>query len=199
MGRCHFIAACAGMLSVAFITNGCAGRTVNNKLARDAIMGAYAETLSDNDLQVMSIIQLGPNDAIAETQLHTAFRLQKRNKEWVVREVRVGRANWEKIDDILRALQQFKIDEAGRNLDNILAAIGAYRQKNGRLPQFRDYIELSDALYPLFLSPLIREDPWKRPLTAVWTGPDTIRILSSGPDGEPGTSDDIERTRTFSK
>ena len=189
----------AVLLAIALITSACAGRTISNKLAQDAIVGAHAQTLADRDLEVLSIIQLGPRDAIAETRLHTAFRLQKTGDDWVVREVRIGRGEWEKLDDVLRALQQYKIDETSRLLDRIFSAVDSYREKNGRLPQFRDYIELSDALYPLHLSPLIREDPWKQPLTATRISPDTIRLSSVGPDGKPGTPDDIERTRTYPK
>jgi len=38
------------------------------------------------------------------------------------------------------------------------------------------------------------EDPWKNPLNYVYPGqknPDTFDLFSSGPDGQPGTDDDI--------
>jgi hypothetical protein len=193
------MAACALMLAVAAVAGGCGSRTITTKLAQDAIVGAHEDTLADKDLQVVSIVQLGPGDAVAETQLHTAFRLQKVDNQWVVREVRVGRGEWEKLDDILRALEQFKIDETRRIFDAIFSALDTYTRKNGHLPQFRNYIELSDALFPLYLPHLVREDPWKRPLAAMQTGPGEICITSAGADGKPGTADDIERSRTFSK
>lgn len=193
------IAASAAVLASALVTNGCGARVVNIKSVQDAILESQEGILADKDLQVTSVTQLGPNDAVAETQVRTAFRLRKSGNDWVVREVRVGRGEWQNLDEVLRAILLVKTDETVRIFDRIFAALEAYRQKNGRLPQFRNYIELSDELFPLYLTPLIREDPWKYPLSATQTGPETVRISSAGPDGKPGTADDIERVRVFSK
>jgi hypothetical protein len=186
----------AGLLMLALIANGCGGRAVNKKTARDAIIGTRTGELAQGDLQVLSVTQVGPREAVVETQIHSAFRLQKVGSEWVVREVRVGRGQWEKLDNILSSLQQAKIEETSRSLEKIAGAIESYRHKNGRLPEFKDYIGLSDALYPLFLSPLIREDSWNHPLTAIRVDPATIRIVSAGPDGKLNTPDDIQIIRS---
>ncbi len=182
----------AGLLGLALLTNGCGGRAVNKKLARDVIIGSQSDALAKGDIQVLSVSQMGPREAIVETQLHSAFRLEKVGHDWVVREVRVGKGQWEKLDDILSSLQQVKIAETHQFLEKIGAAIEAYRQKNGRLPDFNDYVGLSDALYPLFLSPLIREDAWGHPLVAIRSNSGTLRLISPGPDGKLGTPDDIE-------
>ncbi|MBZ5499578.1 MAG: type II secretion system protein GspG [Acidobacteriia bacterium] len=187
----------AGLIGLSFLPNGCGGRAVNKKTARDVIVGSPADALTKADLEVLSVTQVGSSEAVVETQLHSAFRLQRSGSEWVVCEVRVGHGQWEKVNDIMRALQQVKIDETRQSLEKIAAATEAYRQKNGRLPEFKDYIGLSDALYPLYLSPLIREDAWKHPLAAFRLGSDAIRLISAGPDGKQGTPDDIELTKTF--
>lgn len=183
---------CAGLFGLALLSAGCGSRALGKRLARDAILDAHADTLSPSDLQVMAVTQVGRGEAVVETQLHAAFRLRKVGGQWLVREVRVGEGQWESLDDILRSLQQVKIEETRRSLEKIAAAIDAYRQKYGRLPAFRNYVDLSDALYPLFLSPLIREDAWKRPLAATSAGPNAVRLVSAGPDGKLGTPDDIE-------
>jgi hypothetical protein len=185
------------MFGVAVSAGGCGGRAVNKKLARDVIIGSRADTLTKSDIEVISVSQIGSREAIVETQLHSAFRLEKVGHDWVVREVRVGKGQWENLDDILRSLEQVKIAETRRSLEKVAAAIKAYRQKNGRLPEFKDYIGLSDALYPGFLSPLIREDAWGNPLIAILLSRDTIRLLSAGPDGKTGTPDDLELIQTF--
>ncbi len=183
---------CAGLLGIALLAQGCGGRAIGMRTARDVILDAHADILTQGDLQVLSVTQVGRDEAVVEARLHSAFRLRKIRGEWVVREVKLGRGQWESIDDILRSLQLVKIEETRRNLEKIAAAIDAYRQKNGRLPAFKDYIDLSDVLYPLYLSPLIREDAWKRPLVATWAGANSIRLTSAGPDGKLGTPDDIE-------
>ncbi len=182
----------AGLLGLALLANGCGGRAVGKKMARDVIIGAHAEALTQGDLEVLAVTQVGPGEAVVEVQLHSAFRLRKVGAEWVVREVKVGQGQWESLDDILRSLQQVKIQETRRSLEKIAAAIDAYRQKNGHLPAFKNYVDLSDALYPHYLSPLIREDAWKQPLVATSAGPGAIRLVSPGPDGKLGTPDDIE-------
>jgi hypothetical protein len=187
----------AVLFGLALIANSCGGRAVNKKTARDTILGTGTGELGKSDLQVLSVTQVGAREAVVETQIHSAFRLQKVGNEWVVREVRIGQGQWEKLDNILSSLQQAKIEETRRNLEKIAAAVETYRKKNGRLPEFKDYTGLSDALYPLFLSPLIREDAWNHPLTAVLLDSDTIRIISSGPDGKLNTADDIELTRSY--
>jgi hypothetical protein len=166
-------------------------------MARSIILKARADTLAKEDLQVLGVTQLGPQDAVVETQLHSAFRLQKVGGDWVVREIKVGQGQWERLGDLMRALERIKIEDTRDGLGKIAAAIGEYRAKNNRLPSFANYIELSDALYPLYLSPLIREDAWKQPLIAVFSPPGTVRLISPGPDGKIGTPDDIELVRVF--
>ncbi len=183
------------MLGLALLANGCGGRAVGKDMARDLIIGAHADALTKGDLEVLAITQVGSGEAVVETQVHTAFRLRRVGGAWVVREVKVGQGQWESLDDILHSLQQVKIEETRRSLEKIAAAIDAYRQKNGRLPAFKNFIDLSDALYPLYLTPLIREDSWKHPLVATPAGPGAIRLVSPGPDGKLGTPDDIEIIR----
>jgi hypothetical protein len=180
----------------ALLLSGCGGRSINKTTARDAIIGSQAAALATSDLEVLSVSQMG-SQAVVETDLHSAFRLEKVGSEWVVREVRVGQGQWEKLDDILRALQRVKVEETRQVLEKIASAIEAYRQKNGQLPQFSDYVGLSDALFPLYMSPIVRLDAWGQPLSASRVDLETVRLASAGPDGKLGTADDIELTRVF--
>jgi hypothetical protein len=182
----------------ALLLNGCGGRSINKKSAREAIIGSQAAALTTRDLEVLSVSQMG-SEAIVETDLHSAFRLERVGSEWVVREIRVGQGQWEKLGDILRALQQVKVEETRQALERIASAIEAYRQKNGHLPQFTDYVGLSDVLFPLYMTPVLRLDAWGHPLSASRVDPETVRLASAGPDGKLGTADDIELTRVFGR
>ncbi len=194
LGRSLLLCALAALL-----LNGCGGRAVNKKTARDAILGSPGATLTERDVGILSVTQVAPGEAIVLTDLRTAFRLVRVGREWEVREVRLGEGSWVKMDDLLRALDQVRTDDARATLAKIAAAIEAYRQKNGSLPKFKDYVQLSDALSPLYMSPVVRLDPWGNPLSAVLEGPDTILLISAGPDGKLGTADDIQLTRDFRK
>lgn len=185
-------------LAIAFISNGCGGRTVNKNSARDVIIGSPAAVLAKTDVEVVSVTSVGSHEAVVETRLNVAFRMERSGSDWIVREVRVGHGQWEKVDDVLQALRQIKSEQTRELLGKVAAAIETYKQKNGRLPEFKDFVSLTDVLYPVYLSPLIREDAWRHPLVAISARPGTIRLISAGPDGKLGTPDDIELTRTFS-
>ena len=178
------------LVSVLLLT-ACGGRSMNNHLARDLIMEIPEVTLQKNDLEVVDITQVSGSEVIAETTLKAGFRLEKHRGVWVVREVRLGHGQWEKVDNFVRALDEVKIAQTREMLGRIAEAIGKYRESNGALPVFKDYVNLSNALSPNYLTPLIRLDAWKRPLQAERTGPDSIVIRSAGPDGKFGTMDDI--------
>lgn len=149
------------------------------------------------DISIESVQSLGGNTAIAEARVRTALRLERVGGTWVVREVRIGRRPWERLDTLLAAVERAKGDETRKTLDRIADALARYRTQRGKIPDFNDYVALSDALHPDFLNPLVRDDAWQRPLAAYRTDADTVRIVSPGPDGKLGSSDDIELVRAY--
>jgi hypothetical protein len=175
------------------LLSACGGRNLSIVDARELIAGIPQEALKKEDVDVVKTTQTSGSEAIVETKLNAAFRLEKVRGKWEVREIRVGRGQWEKIDNLVRTLELVKIEETRDMLDKVAQSIQAYRKETGALPEFTDYISLSDKLSPKFMTPLIRLDAWRRPLGAVRTN-DTIAIWSNGPDGNPGTSDDIRIT-----
>jgi hypothetical protein len=175
----------------------CGGRAINKKTAQDLIVQSPLSLLSKEEVYIESVTQTGQRDAVVEASLHAAFRFEKVEGKWVIREVRLGKRPWENLDNVLRALDLVKSEETRKLLDQVAIAVAQYRAKKGALPEFKDYVALSDALCPDYLTPLIRLDAWKNPLAAFRTGPTGIRLLSAGPDGKLGTSDDIELTRNF--
>jgi len=162
--------------------------------ARDLIIHIPAEALEKSDVEVVNITQVSGSEAIAQTTLKTAFRLERVQGTWVVREVRIGHGQWEKVTNLVKSLEKVKIEETGGMLDSIADAIRKYREANGSLPGFKDYIALTDLLSPRYLTPLIRLDSWRRPFWAELTKSNTVVVRSAGPDGRYYTNDDIART-----
>jgi hypothetical protein len=144
-------------------------------------------------VEVVKVIQISGSDAVVETRLRTAFKLEKTKNGWVAREVRIGGAQWEKVSNLEQALEMVRIEETQQMLERIAGAIIKYREAKGSLPAFKDYVSLSDLLTPSYLSPLIRLDAWKRPLEAARQDSNSILLQSAGPDGTPGTPDDIQK------
>ena len=148
-------------------------------------------------LYIDSVSQTGSRDALIEARLNAAFRFEKVNGRWVMREVRLGGRPWEKVEDFLKCMDAVKAEETRRMLTGVADAVSRYRQKKGALPAFKDFIGLSDLLTPEFLTPLVRQDAWNRPLAAFPAGSDGIRLVSPGPDGKLGSTDDIEVIRDY--
>lgn len=177
------------------VLTACGGRAINKKNAQDIIAGQGLFT--EKTIDIESVSQTGSAEAIVRAKLPAAFRLQKVHGKWEMREVRVGNGQWEKVENFVAALNRIKAEETTAMLNEVAVAIDRYRAKNGRLPDFKDYVALSDVLTPDYLQPLIRLDAWQNPLIAIRTAPVSLLLLSAGPDGKVGTPDDIVLTRTY--
>lgn len=177
--------------ALAVLAAGCGGRSIGRKNARELITGISPQEIDADDIHVESVGQTGARNAVIEARVKTAFRVEKVQGRWVVREVKIGTHQWEKLDTLMQALDRVKADEARKTLDQLSAALAEYIRKNGRLPEFKNFVELSDTLYPLYIKEIIRNDAWDHPFSAEKLGGKKIRITSPGPDGQPGTRDDI--------
>jgi hypothetical protein len=173
----------------------CGGRSINKKTAQKIISSESPLKSAD----VESVTQTTSGQAIVQTRVPAAFRLEKSGGEWVIREVKVGDGHWEKLENVLGALDRLKREETEKMLEQVATALDKYHQNNGRLPGFSDYVTLSDALSPDYLSPLIRLDSWEQPMVAVRISSSQVQLISAGPDGKVGTADDITLTRNYSK
>jgi hypothetical protein len=181
------------LISILLLT-GCGGRRLGEHAAQDLIIDIPEENLQKEDVDIINVTQVSGSEAVVETRLNATFRLEKVRGKWLVREVRLGHGQWEKVNDLIQTLNFVKAEETREMLDEIAEAIERYRRENGSLPAFKDYIALSDLLSPKYLTPLIRLDAWRRPLEAELRGSNTIVIRSAGPDGKFGTTDDIVKT-----
>ena len=185
------------VLPFVYLLVACGGRTVTRSSAEKLLVNLPSGVLDEGDVKVVSVSQISAGTAIAETTLRAAFRMEKVQGEWVIRDVRLGNHQWESVENLMAALDRIKVDKAHQVLETISAALLQYRQKSGHLPAFDDYVDLSDALYPNYMTEAYRLDPWRQPLRAFREGPDTVKLVSSGPDEKPDTHDDIVLVRNY--
>jgi hypothetical protein len=174
------------------LLSACGGRSLNSGHARNIISGMPQDSLEKEDVDIIKVSQSSSSEAVVETRLKTAFRLEKVRGKWEVREVRIGHGPWENISNLERTLELVRIDETRKMLDAVAESIQAYRKAHGAMPEFKDYISLTDLLSPAFMTPLIRLDAWRRPFGAERLNK-SISLWSAGPDGKPGTADDIRK------
>jgi len=172
----------------------CGGGELAKHTAQNLIVDIPEESLKKEDVDIVSVTQVSGSEAIVQTRLKTAFRLERVRGKWVVREVCLGHGQWEKVNDLIQTLDFVRAEETRKMLDTIAEAIEKYRSENGRLPVFKDYVALSDLLSPKYMTPLIRLDGWRRPFESELRDPNTIVIRSAGPDGKYNTTDDIVKT-----
>ncbi len=184
----------AFLITSLLLCAGCGGRSMNKSLARDLITQIPGEVLEKRDVEVANISQVSGSEAIAETSFKTAFRLERVHGSWVVQEIKIGHGQWEKVSNLVKALEKVKAEETAAMLDRTVEGIRKYRADKGSIPVFKDYIGLSDLLTPKYLTPLMRLDSWRRPFFAGLSPANTITIRSAGPDGRYFTNDDIVRT-----
>ncbi len=89
--------------------------------------------------------------------------------------------------------QKAKIDAAKASLTSIQSALKMFEVENSRFPTTEEGIDLLTTQPPD--SPLLEKkhlrDPWDSPWNYKLVSATKFEIYSNGPDGRPGTDDDI--------
>ncbi|HSQ20941.1 MAG TPA: type II secretion system protein GspG [Blastocatellia bacterium] len=180
------------MIVVASLFIGAAGfaRELGAREAREKIAQALGLDKPDS-VHIKNISRGMGDDAIVEAQFEAAFRFTSDNQgKWQAVEVRAGDRRWESIELIHTALRKEKALRTGADLRTIATALEAYRRDRGSYVQADSGSTLIDHLAPRYLSSIIRLDAWSRELNYNGSA-DAYRLVSMGPDGKPGTDDDI--------
>jgi len=164
-------------------------RELGAREAREKIAQSIGFDKPD-DVHVKSISRMG-SDAIVEAQFNATFRLSPdKEGKWQAVEVRAGDRHWESIELIQTALRKERALRTSADLRTLATALEAYRRDNGSYVQADNGSGLLDRLSPRYLASIIRLDAWSHEFAYKGTAA-SYRLTSSGPDGKPGTDDDI--------
>ncbi len=148
--------------------------------------------LKDQQIQVQRIIHSGEDQAVAEVSLQMAFRLAKdKGKDWQVNAVRLGDRDWISAQAFLAALNEVRAKQTQQSLEQLQEGIRKYQAKRGALPAVSDIVKLTDLLFPEYMAEVVRYDGWSHEFKINSAGNSTLQLSSAGPDGVPGTADDI--------
>lgn len=176
-------------LAVSLIGVAAIARELGAREAREKIAQALGLDKPDN-VHIKSISAMG-NDAIVEAQFDAAFRLAlDKEGKWQAVEVRTGDRRWESIELIQTAVRKEKALRTSAELHTIATALEAFRRANGSYVQADTCSALMDSLAPHYVSSIVRLDAWSREFDYKGTA-GSYRLVSLGPDGKPGTDDDI--------
>ena len=129
------------------LTVGCATRSANNNHARDAILELPQSALEKEDVEIAKVSGVGGTEAIVETQLKTAFRIEKVRGKWIVREVRLGHGQWEKVDNFIRTLEEVKAAETREMLGRIGKLVAGV-QLSAPFGRYQMALDVAEALGP---------------------------------------------------
>lgn len=175
------------------VTSTRAAGDLTPKEARKLIARLAGIELPSDAVRVKSISSMG-NSALVVAQVETAFRLVNDKDKWRVAEIRTGDRRWEDVDLLVRALNAEKAARVRAELETIATALEAFRRERGSYVEAKTEAGLVDFLSPRYLARVIRLDAWHRPYE--YEGSRESYVLRSlGPDGQPGTADDVVLAR----
>ena len=165
-------------------------RELGAREAREKI--AKAIGLQDpNRVHIKSINGGSGREAIVEATFDGTFRMTSdKTGNWSVAEVRTGDRCWESIDTIRTAVQKEKILRTAADLRTLATALEAFRRDHGSYVTASSGAALVDSLAPQYLETVLRLDAWSREFQYHGSQA-SYRLESLGPDGKPGTGDEI--------
>lgn len=172
---------------------GCgASRKLSDDTAKRKILELGLLDLKDKQIQVQRIVQSGEDQAVAEANLQLAFRLSKtKGKDWQVDAVRLGDRDWIGMQAFLAALNEVRARQTKESLEQLQEGIRKYQAKRGTLPAVSDIVKLTDLLFPEYMAEVVRYDAWSHEFKINFSANNNLQLTSAGPDGVPGTADDI--------
>jgi hypothetical protein len=171
----------------------CTAARLSHDEARKKIAEIGRSQLVPDAIEIRRIVSQSENEAIAEANITLAFQFKRANPNanWKIEAVRLGDRDWISLDELLAAINEGRRRTTTDSMQQLSAAVEKYRTTNGTLPNARDIVALTDILHPRYMDLLVREDGWGNPIDYQVTGPATFRLVSRGPDGREGTTDDI--------
>jgi len=146
--------------------------------------------LSQDEIEVISTQELGDH-AVAQVKIKTAVKLTKQNGQWVIDEIRIGDRRWEKADHIRAILRSERTQTTRKQLQLLKDGVQLWAERHGSLPQAADFGALMAMLTPGYVPEVLATDAWSHPYIYRRLSPNTAEVRSPGPDGLPGTPDDL--------
>lgn len=153
-----------------------------------------AEPLTRGPLTIKQLSPMG-STAVVEVVVEAAFTLSKDARgRWQVSAVSVGGETVADLESLWQTVNTLKAERARADLSALAGALEAFRRERGFYVVARDSVALLDHLAPRYSKRVIRLDPWRNPYRYEGTAA-RYTLGSDGPDGKPGTADDVTLTR----
>lgn len=133
----------------------------------------------------------GAGGVIVDAQIETTFRLEKPPRgDWRVAEIRLGDGQWESLELFAEAVRREKARRTNLTLQELAAALEAYKNARGQYIVADTAVALLDQLVPQYFAAAQPRDLWGQPWQYRGTATE-YRLSSTGPDRKPSTPDDL--------
>ena len=178
------------VLAISLIWVAAFARDLGAREARKAIAQSLGFEKPDG-VRIKSIGTPAGGDAVVEATIEAGFHLKKgKDGKWNAVEFRTGDRRWESIELIQTAVQKEKALRTTAELRTIATALEAFKREQGHYIAADNSVGLIDLLAPRYLPTVIRIDAWSQEFEYKGTT-SSYRLASRGPDGKPGTGDEI--------
>ena len=184
--------AVASVAAVATVAAGCSGARLSHNEIRKQVSELGTSTLVPSAVAVRRIVSESDKLVIAETTVDLAVQFERDTKgsPWHISSVRLGDQSWSPVVELERALNEIRRQDTASALRKLDAGVASYRQRNNRAPAGSTIMALGEALHPTYMSDLVVNDAWGRPIE-VETAGTALKFRSLGADGRRGTPDDV--------
>jgi len=181
------------LLLLCLTLSACTGARLSHDEARKKIAEIGRSNLVPDAIEIRRIVSQSDTQAIAEATITLAFQFKRDNPdaEWRIEAVRLGDREWISLDELLAGINEGRRRTTANAMQKLAEAVEKYRASTGSLPNAGDIVGLTDTLHPQYMNELVREDGWGKPILYELVGSVGFRLVSNGPDGLPGTADDI--------
>ena len=176
----------------AFVASGCGGARLSHNEIRKQVAELGTSTLIPDAIDVRRIVSQSSNRLIAETTVELAFQFERDTptSPWHVASVRLGDQNWISVSELIAVVNETRQKQTAAALRKLDAGVTAFRQRNGNAPSATTVTALGDVLHPQYMTDLVLDDAWGRPIEIESSTPN-FRFRSLGADGQRGTADDV--------
>jgi hypothetical protein len=157
-------------------------------------MKKAAEPLTRGALTVRQLTPMG-STLVAEVVVAATFTVSRGERgRWRVAEVSAGGESTGDLAALWLSADARKAERARADLATLSEALEAFRRERGFYVVARDSVVLVDHLSPRYAKRVVRLDPWRNPYR--YEGNErSYTLASDGPDGKPGTPDDVTPAR----
>ncbi|HEX8188144.1 MAG TPA: type II secretion system protein GspG [Pyrinomonadaceae bacterium] len=183
-------AARAGVVAVPSVSAEGDGEDNNKDRGKDEAGKKTAEPLTRGPLTIRQLSLMG-SSAVAEVEVAGVFVLSKDARgRWRATGFEVGGETVRDLEALRPAVNARKAARAREDLAEMREALEAFRRERGFYVVGGDAVVLYDHLSPGYAKRVIRLDPWHNPYRYAGTAA-AYTLASDGPDGKPGTADDV--------